>query len=292
MATLQTIGTLGLMLVFAAVSRGDRFGAYGNPLTQRPADEPAYTDYQIAAGVAMRQERPLAIWVKLKTEDAPQLRAELADAIHVELDTWPTYRAPGVLFTDRQGMEYTLHAADIGPNSGAKIKAAWQWDGPGPSPMTSKTAYAEYQLAHAGQSASYQGYGSGKVVNSVRIELMQSKAISAPTIKFMSYQSIPTFSVYQAPAVPMLTTYSIPIYSVPMYGAAKAMSYGNSYGTLMGNGQYMTPTGLPPGPGVFGVPGAGFPFDGPIRRALRGASGFDPGPRVGSVKAGFGAGGC
>jgi hypothetical protein len=72
------------------------------------------------------------------------------------------------------------------------------------------------------------------------------------------------------------------------YGATENYAAGNvPYGASLTNGTYATPTGQPPGPGLLGVPGAGFPFDGPIRRTLRMAAGYDPGPARRTVRAGF-----
>jgi hypothetical protein len=97
--------------------------------------------------------------------------------------------------------------------------------------------------------------------------------------------------------------YAVPAYGAPAYatpapvgrgapalyaGPREVYAAGNvRYGDSLSNGTYATPTGLPPGPGVLGVPGAGFPFDGPIRRTLRNAAGYDPGPASGTVRAGW-----
>jgi hypothetical protein len=71
-------------------------------------------------------------------------------------------------------------------------------------------------------------------------------------------------------------------------GPREVYAAGNvRYGDSLSNGAYATPTGRPPGPGMLGVPGAGFPFDGPIRRTLRNAAGYDPGPAKGTVRAGW-----
>ncbi len=50
------------------------------------------------------------------------------------------------------------------------------------------------------------------------------------------------------------------------------------YGTPLPDGSYATPSGRPAGPGIVSIPGAGFPFDGPVRRGIRAGFGYDAGP--------------
>jgi hypothetical protein len=82
---------------------------------------------------------------------------------------------------------------------------------------------------------------------------------------------------------------AVPVYGGAVYAGPRELyaAGGVQYGASLSTGQYATPTGLPPGPGVLGVPGAGWPFDGPVRRTLRGAAGYDPGPAKGTVRAGW-----
>lgn len=58
------------------------------------------------------------------------------------------------------------------------------------------------------------------------------------------------------------------------YGAA-AFAQPAPYGAKLAPGVYNTPSGRMAAPGYFSEPGAAWPYDGPIRRGLRAAMGYD-----------------
>lgn len=72
------------------------------------------------------------------------------------------------------------------------------------------------------------------------------------------------------------TGYARPVGYVPVYGAGCVGSAaGPRYGDRLAPGIYATPSGRPAAPGILSVPGDGWPYDGPIRRGLRAAAGYD-----------------
>lgn len=77
---------------------------------------------------------------------------------------------------------------------------------------------------------------------------------------------VATYTTYE-PAYTTLPTYTT---YEPAYTAALPPAYAPS-------GVWATPSGRPPAPGVLAVPGAPFPLDGPVRRGIRAAFGFDAG---------------
>lgn len=98
-----------------------------------------------------------------------------------------------------------------------------------------------------------------------------------------SVNSQPMINYSPAPAPSYFGVYAssapAPVYGVPVRANGPAMYISGQapYGARIGSGQWATPSGDPPAPGWFGVPGARFPADGPIRRGFRAMFGFDSG---------------
>lgn len=284
-ATLQKIGlgALVYVLIVAALvlwstlasgAGKDYHNFYGSPVS---IEKLPYTDYETAAGIAMRERRPLVVWHRLTSDRAPELYRSLSDAVHVELTDWPNVPEPAVVVSDKQGREYGFALAALDDRAEPNIRHVWAWDNPSAPARftydsTYKTAAAKTGIGAAGRSMYTEGSYTANATQSIRERMVTIVRYSEPAVKFMSYEK---------PAAAMVVYVSRR--EVPSY----------TYGAVTGFGTYATPTGRPPGPAFFGIPGAPFPFDGPIRRGLRGAAGYDPGPAT--IRGGafaFKAGGC
>lgn len=84
---------------------------------------------------------------------------------------------------------------------------------------------------------------------------------AAPRAKVHLAAPVYAAPVYVAPA----TVYAAPVYTVAPL----------RYGAPLGHGLYNTPSGRPAAPGIVSAPGAPFPLDGPVRRGIRAALGYD-----------------
>jgi hypothetical protein len=85
-----------------------------------------FTDYDAAAAEARRVNKPLVLWVGVKCSAHPSVRAALADAIHCHLPATgrdPTLR---VVFQGADGLDRSIRASDIGPDTARQIRETWR----------------------------------------------------------------------------------------------------------------------------------------------------------------------
>ena len=292
-----------LLPAVSAAGGKDRFAFYGqeSPLTvhvQGSASLP-FTDYEQAAGIALRRKLPLVVWAGgYVSDDNRPLYAALPDAVHVELPAWPGVRRRAVVVSDKTGREYALTPTALEDQGEARIRLIWSWEDWSPAPVWNAEAvkmatvkkFATYSELSTSDPVDYPPM-SGSAVKTRLITIsgpIIKTPMKAPTMEVTYGRPTAVGAYLSACEVPARVTYS---YSAPpvmystgsmMYSSAGPMMYGSAmgapYGARFMDGTYATATGLPPGPGVLGVPGARFPFDGPLRRMMRRAAGYDPGP--------------
>lgn len=83
-------------------------------------------DYAAAIVEARRADKHLILWVGMKCSDHPQLRRELADAIHCHVPDQRGDRTPRVVIEGSNGIEWFVTPEKIGPDTVRKIREKWR----------------------------------------------------------------------------------------------------------------------------------------------------------------------
>lgn len=136
-----------------------------------------------------------------------------------------------------------------------------------------------------GFSAGMTVYQSGGCSGGGRTAMYASggcSGLQGGSVGFVTAPS-PSYTVYATPSAPTIT-YAVPAQTA-VYGGVPVKVSGPGmyasgqapYGAKVGRGEWATPSGNPPPPEIFGVAGARFPLDGPVRRGIRAFWGYDPG---------------
>jgi hypothetical protein len=84
-----------------------------------------FSDYEAAIAAAKRADKRLVIWVGMQCSDRPQLRRELADAIHCHLPSQHGDRTPRIVIVGADGIEWFIRPEKIGPDTARKIREKW-----------------------------------------------------------------------------------------------------------------------------------------------------------------------
>lgn len=84
-----------------------------------------FSDYEAAIAAAKRANKHLVLWVGMKCGDHPQLRRELADAIHCHLPSQHGDRTPRIVIEGADGIEWFVPSEKIGPETVRRIREKW-----------------------------------------------------------------------------------------------------------------------------------------------------------------------
>jgi hypothetical protein len=84
-----------------------------------------FGDYEAAVTAAKRADKHLVLWVGMKCIDQPQLRRELADAIHCHLPSQHGDRTPRVVIEGVDGIEWFVRSEKIDSETARKIRKKW-----------------------------------------------------------------------------------------------------------------------------------------------------------------------
>jgi hypothetical protein len=85
-----------------------------------------FADYEAAVAEAKRTDKHLVLWVGLQCADHPQIRHELADAIHCHLLSQHGDRTPRIVIQGNDGVEWYVTPEKLGPETSRKIRDKWR----------------------------------------------------------------------------------------------------------------------------------------------------------------------
>lgn len=84
-----------------------------------------FVDYEAAVAAAKRADKHLVLWVGMKCGDHPELRRDLADAIHCHLPSQRGDRTPRIVIEGADGIEWFVRSEKIGPDTVRRIREKW-----------------------------------------------------------------------------------------------------------------------------------------------------------------------
>src|SRR5262249_2191289 len=84
-----------------------------------------FADYEAAVAAAKRADKHLVVWVGMTCGDHPQLRRDLADAIHCHVPSQHGDRTARIVIEGADGVEWFVRPERIGPDTARKIRAKW-----------------------------------------------------------------------------------------------------------------------------------------------------------------------
>lgn len=305
---MKTLLTIALMVVFAGVLPGQ---SYKDTI---PKKFPCHTDLAKAKAEGKAKGKPVFVFVGTNCDNHPKLAAQLREmGVLCHQETLNGVNDKRVAIILQGGGEgYTLESK-ISDQTPAKLMKIYAETLPPPVNAPRAGIAEEVRLVPAPQQLTYgsgcRGYQAGGCYGqqaggckgfTAGFGTASTYTVGSGCVGGGSDLNRAGFTV--AVTAPPAANYrqSLPAVTfggvAPVGRGAPAVAYGRTetfaagnvpYGASLTNGTYATSTGDPPGPGVFGVPGAGWPFDGPFRRMGRKATGYDPGPARKTVRAGF-----